>query len=141
METMCVDKPNLYARNCPCRDVLDLVSGKWSALVIGALEESPLRFGRLRKAIEGITQKMLTQTLRDLERDGLLRRTVYATTPPQVEYALTQLGRSVADPLRQIREWSVDHMDEIESARGAYDQRRLALVVVESHPAAAPSRQ
>ena len=127
METSCDDRRDVYARNCPCREVLDLVASKWSALVIGALEGGPMRFGALRRRIEGVTQKMLTQTLRELERDGLLDRTVYPTVPPAVEYALTALGRSVADPLAAIRDWSEQHLDQIKAAREDYDRRQVDL--------------
>jgi DNA-binding HxlR family transcriptional regulator len=123
METTCSDRRNVYARNCPCRDILDLVASKWSALVIGALDDGPTRFGALRRKIEGVTQKMLSQTLRELERDGLVLRTVYPTVPPAVEYALTTLGRSVADPLAAIRDWSERHLDDIEAARERFDRR------------------
>jgi len=127
METSCGDLRDVYARSCPCREVLDLVASKWSALVVGALEDGPVRFGALRRRIEGVTQKMLTQTLRELERDGLVERSVYPTVPPAVEYALTELGRGVAGPLAAIRDWSEGHLDEIRAAREDYDRRREEL--------------
>ncbi len=129
IETACADKRDVYARSCPCRDVLDLVASKWSALIIGALEGGPMRFGALRRRIEGVTQKMLTQTLRELERDGLVDRTVYPTVPPAVEYGLTRLGRSVAKPLAAIRDWSEQHLDEIQAAREEFDRRQVELAV------------
>jgi DNA-binding HxlR family transcriptional regulator len=84
----------------------------------------PVRFGELRRKLDGITQKSLTQTLRNLERDGLVERTVYATIPPRVEYRLTTLGHSASDLLESLREWAEQHMPEILSARAAYESRR-----------------
>ncbi|MEM1331952.1 MAG: helix-turn-helix domain-containing protein, partial [Actinomycetota bacterium] len=107
---------------CPCRDILDLVASKWSALIIGKLEEEPHRFGRLRRAIPGITQKMLTQTLRRLEHDGLVHREVLAQMrPPQVEYSLTDLGRTVTEPLAAMREWTEQHLADVQSARRRFE--------------------
>ncbi|MCP2164812.1 winged helix-turn-helix transcriptional regulator [Goodfellowiella coeruleoviolacea] len=114
---------NVYLRNCPCRDVLDLVANKWTALVLGVLRRRPHRFGELRREVEGISQKMLTQNLRNLERDGLISRTVYPTTPPSVEYALTDLGAEIAAHLVTISEWSQSRYARIRQARAAYDQR------------------
>jgi len=122
MDTPCTrDTRDVYLKQCPCRGVLDMVASKWTALAIGALEDGPRRFGELRRHIEGITQKMLTQTLRTLTRDGLLTRTVYPTVPLRVEYELTPLGRSLVAPLRALREWSEHHIDLIESARADHD--------------------
>ena len=98
-----------------------MVASKWTALAIGALEDGPLRFGELRRQLDGITQKMLTQTLRALTRDGLVTRTVYPTVPMRVEYELTPLGRSVSAPLEALRAWSQLNIDAIQSARAAYD--------------------
>ena len=113
---------DVYSAACPCRDILDLVGSKWSALVIGRLEESPLRFGELRRRIPGITQKMLTQTLRLLERDGLVHRRVLAEKrPPQVEYSLTEVGRSVTGLLAALRDWSEQHLTTVVAARRRFD--------------------
>ncbi|WNV91851.1 helix-turn-helix domain-containing protein [Umezawaea sp. Da 62-37] len=98
-----------------------MVASKWTALAIGALEDGPRRFGEVRRKLEGITQKMLTQTLRTLARDGLITRTVYPTVPMRVDYELTALGRSLVVPLRVLREWSVENIDVIEAARVAHD--------------------
>lgn len=106
-----------YSASCPCRDVLNLVASKWSALIMGRLEDSPFRFGELRRSIPGVTQKMLTQTLRRLETDGLVHREVLPARPPRVEYSLTALGQSATEPLRAIREWSEQHLPEILAAR------------------------
>lgn len=114
---------DLYSAECPCRDILDLVASKWSALIIGKLEEKPYRFGELRRAIPGITQKMLTQTLRGLEHDGLVARTVLAhKRPPQVEYSLTGLGHTVTEPLGAMREWTEQHLPDVRAARLRFDE-------------------
>ncbi len=114
---------DLYSAACPCREILDLIASKWSALIIGKLESEPHRFGRLRRAIPGITQKMLTQTLRRLEGDGLVTRTVIPARPPQVEYALTDLGRSAAEPLSAVRAWSEANLGAIRAARQRFMER------------------
>jgi DNA-binding HxlR family transcriptional regulator len=102
--------------------VLTRIADKWTMLVITLLaEEQKLRFSELRRQIEGVSQKMLTQTLRGLERDGLVTRTVYPTVPVTVEYRLTDLGRSLGETVSAIRTWAYAHMDEIEAARRHYD--------------------
>lgn len=122
VDTPCTsDTRDVYLRQCPCREVLDMVASKWTALTIGALEDGPQRFGEVRRKVEGITQKMLTQTLRTLTRDGLITRTVYPTVPLRVDYELTPLGRSLVAPLRALRDWSEHHIDLIQSARVEYD--------------------
>lgn len=118
-----------YLRGCPSRAVLDVLANKWTMLVIGALAAGPMRFGELRRRLDGITQKMLSQTLRALERDGLVSRTVYPTIPPRVEYAHTDLGRNVGTLLDAIRVWSETHINEILTARAAYDQQAERPVV------------
>lgn len=113
---------DLYSDACACRDILDLVASKWSALVIGKLEEGPHRFGQLRRAVPGITQKMLTQTLRRLEHDGLVHREVLVQMrPPQVEYSLTELGRSITEPLAAIRDWSEQNLPNVRAARRRFE--------------------
>ncbi len=114
---------DLYSAECPCRDVLDLVASKWSTLIIGVLERGPHRFGQLKRAVPGITQKMLTQTLRRLEKDGLVAREVHVQMrPPQVEYSLTELGVSVTKPLAAIRDWSEQHLPDVRRARRRFDE-------------------
>lgn len=109
---------DVYSIDCPCRDVLDLIGSKWSVLVIGRLEEGPHRFGELRRAVPGITQKMLTQTLRRLEEDGMVHREVLAEMrPPRVEYSLTELGETITDPLEAIRIWTEQHLPDVRRAR------------------------
>ena len=112
-----------FSPTCPTRTVLDTIADRWATLIIDLLAAGPRRFGELRRAIGGISQKMLTQTLRTLERDGLVRRTVYATTPPSVEYALTPLGQTLIEPLGALTAWSVQHIADVLSARDAFDAR------------------
>jgi DNA-binding HxlR family transcriptional regulator len=107
------DGHDVYAAQCPCRGVLDLLANKWAALAIGALEDGPLRFGALRRALQGVSPKVLTQTLRRLEDYGFVDRTVYPAVPLHVEYELTALGESVAVPLRAVCTWVENHMDDI----------------------------
>jgi DNA-binding HxlR family transcriptional regulator len=112
-----------FSAACPTRTVLDTIADRWATLIIDLLAAGPRRFGELRRAIGGISQKMLTQTLRTLERDGLVRRTVYATTPPSVEYALTPLGQTLTEPLGALTAWSARHIADVLSARDAFDAR------------------
>lgn len=109
-----------YDAACPTRQVLDHLSGKWTGLVVGRLLERPHRFSELRRAIGGISQKMLTQTLRALERDGLVDREVGAGMPPAVTYSLTPLGHSFADAVVQIRLWTTENFDRVQAARERY---------------------
>ncbi|KQV34590.1 MULTISPECIES: helix-turn-helix domain-containing protein [unclassified Rhizobium] len=108
--------------NCPVRDVLDNIGGKWNTLIIQGLADGPVRFSALRRMIPDISQRMLTQTLRDLQRDGFLTRTVFPTQPPSVEYALTDLGRSFLAVVLQLVTWSTDNHAQIRDARKAYDE-------------------
>jgi DNA-binding HxlR family transcriptional regulator len=113
-----------YARGCPSRDVLDQIGSKWAVLVMGELgRHGPCRFTQLRRQLAGVSEKMLTQTLRTLERDGLLRRTVYPEAPIRVEYELTPLGQTLRGPLKALTEWSVQHIEEVLDAREEYDER------------------
>ncbi|WP_429806750.1 winged helix-turn-helix transcriptional regulator [Ensifer sp. B1-9] len=107
--------------NCPVRDVMDNIGGKWNSLMILSLADGPLRFSQLRRLIPDISQRMLTQTLRDLQRDGYIHRTVYPTQPPSVEYALTDLGRSLLGLLKHFVDWSVENHGAIRAARKVYD--------------------
>ncbi|MGB7193025.1 MAG: helix-turn-helix domain-containing protein [Collimonas pratensis] len=106
---------------CPIRDVLDRIGDAWSVLVLTTVEPGPLRFNQLRRQVEDISQRMLTVTLRHLERDGLVSRTVIPSTPPQVEYALTTMGRSLCLPLKVLADWAGSHQPVIRSARRLYD--------------------
>jgi DNA-binding HxlR family transcriptional regulator len=116
-------KWDVYNEHCPTRVVLDRIADKWTVLIVGALEEKTKRFGELRKEIGGVSQKMLTQTLRGLERDGIVARTVYASVPPKVEYSLTALGRTLVHILEAIHEWSENNIEDVLKARGGYDAR------------------
>ncbi|WP_018234478.1 helix-turn-helix domain-containing protein [Ensifer sp. BR816] len=107
--------------DCPVRDVMDNIGGKWNSLMILSLADGPLRFSQLRRLIPDISQRMLTQTLRDLQRDGYLSRTVYPTQPPSVEYSLTDLGRSFLVVLRLFVDWSLENHAAIRNARAEYD--------------------
>ncbi|MEV0379573.1 helix-turn-helix domain-containing protein [Nonomuraea sp. NPDC050643] len=112
-----------FLQACKPRTVLDLFTGKWTGLVMGALLDGPRRFNELRRMLDGITQKMLSQTLRTLERDGLITRTVYPTIPPRVDYELTRLGRSAMGVLQAIGAWAGEHADEVLASRQSYDER------------------
>ncbi|MFJ8745883.1 winged helix-turn-helix transcriptional regulator [Embleya sp. NPDC127516] len=101
----CGDPVDVYAAACPCRDMLDLLANKWSALALGALEQGPQRFGALRTRLQGISPKVLTQTLRRLEDHGLVHREIYAEVPLRVEYSLTPLGTDACAPLAHLRTW------------------------------------
>uniref|UniRef100_UPI000592A9A3 winged helix-turn-helix transcriptional regulator n=1 Tax=Nocardia concava TaxID=257281 RepID=UPI000592A9A3 len=103
-----------YLRRCPARDILAVLADKWVLLVLGTLrkEGGPIRFNELRRRLDGITQKVLTRTLRDLERDGLVRRTVYPTVPPRVEYTLTDLGADLGQITHAMGQWALRHADE-----------------------------
>jgi DNA-binding HxlR family transcriptional regulator len=115
--------PNVYDANCPTRLVLDLIADKWATLIIGLLiVEQPRRFAALQRQIGGISQKMLTQTLRSLERDGLVKRTVYPQVPPRVEYALTPLGETLCEPIAALIRWSEENIDAVTSAQKRYDE-------------------
>ena len=116
-------KWDVYNEHCPTRIVLDRIADKWTVLIVGALEDKTKRFGELRREIGGVSQKMLTQTLRGLERDGLVTRMVYASVPPKVEYSLTELGRTLVSILDAIRGWSENNIEDVLKARDAYDTR------------------
>ncbi|MFE3073295.1 winged helix-turn-helix transcriptional regulator [Streptomyces sp. NPDC059247] len=106
---------------CEVRQILDRVADKWSLLAIAHLERQTLRFSELRRRIEGISQRMLTVTLRQLERDGLVRRTVHPVVPPRVEYALTPLGATLHTTIQTLVDWTENHQQEIATARATYD--------------------
>jgi DNA-binding HxlR family transcriptional regulator len=110
-------RPNVLSQNCESRQALDRIADKWTCLIVYALLDGPRRHGELKRMIEGISQKMLTQTLRSMEADGLVSRTVVDVIPPHVEYALTPLGRTLSDPLVAICQWAMDHLHEMQAAR------------------------
>ncbi|GAA4720303.1 helix-turn-helix domain-containing protein [Isoptericola chiayiensis] len=110
-----------YLKACPSRTVLDRVADRWTVLVVGALADGPQRFSALAQRVDGVSQKMLTRTLRGLERDGLVQRTVHAEVPPRVEYELTAAGHDVLGPLQALERWTLDHSADVLAAREAYD--------------------
>ena len=114
-------EPTGLSGQCRPRQALDMISDRWTMIVIKALAEGIHRYGALHREIGGISQKMLTQTLRSLERDGLVRRTVYPVVPPKVEYALTPLGETLRQPIAAIGVWAELHMDEVVQARQRHD--------------------
>jgi DNA-binding HxlR family transcriptional regulator len=109
--------------SCRAREVLQRVGDKWSVLVIDLLGQGTMRFSELHRAIDGITARMLTVTLRGLERDGIVTRTIHPVIPPRVEYALTPMGSTLLDTIGQLVAWADSHLPEIEAARAAYDTR------------------
>ena len=114
---------DVYASACPTRQVLDRIGDKWTALIVGLLEDGPKRFSTLQRSIGGISQKMLAQTLRSLERAGLVNRTLYPQVPPRVEYTLTPLGETLCAPIAAIRSWAEEHIDQVTAAQTIYDAR------------------
>lgn len=110
-----------YAAGCPSRRLLDRIGDRWTVLVVGVLEDGPHRFSELRRAVGGVSQKMLTQTLRGLERDGLVTRTVFAEVPPRVEYELTTAGRTLQEPLKALERWSIEHFGQVSASWEQYD--------------------
>ena len=115
----------VYAGPCPARQLLDRIANKWTVMIIGSLAsaDGPVRFTELQRTVTGISQKMLTQTLRDLERDGLVMRQVFAVVPPRVEYTLTPLGHTLDDPLDALSVWAEHHMNAVREARERFDER------------------
>lgn len=125
---------DLIRPDCATRRGLEVISDQWSMLVIVALRHETKRFGQLHAHIMGISKKMLTQTLRALERNGLVKRVVYPVVPPMVEYSLTPLGRTLIDPIWALRDWSEQHIEEVEQARVEYD--RIARTPLQAATAA-----
>lgn len=112
---------DVYSANCPTRKLLDRVADKWSVLILLLLGQEAMRFNALKRRIDGVSQKMLSQTLRSLERDGLLSRTVVATVPVTVTYAITPLGCGLIGSLQSMIDWAETHMDDVASAQRVYD--------------------
>jgi DNA-binding HxlR family transcriptional regulator len=117
---------DVYSRNCPSRQVLDRIGDTWSVLIVVILGDGARRYSELAQRIEGISPKMLTQTLRGLERDGLITRTVHPVVPPRVDYALTDLGHSLLGLVGALEKWAQMHMDDVLAARSSYDARGQA---------------
>jgi DNA-binding HxlR family transcriptional regulator len=117
------DRSSVYDRSCPAHAIIDHLADKWAVLIIGQLANGTMRFAELRRAVDGVSQKMLTVTLRDLERDGLVTRKLYASVPPKVEYSLTPLGASLSDMAGELCHWAEVNMQQILRARQNFDQR------------------
>ncbi|CAN5672801.1 helix-turn-helix domain-containing protein [soil metagenome] len=115
--------PNIDSSRCESRKSLDLIADKWTVLVIRALDGGGQRYGELVRRIDGISKKMLTQTLRELERNGLVRREVGDGRPAPVEYSLTELGETLSLPLGALAEWSMNYLAQVQSAQHRYDGR------------------
>ncbi|BCJ29088.1 helix-turn-helix domain-containing protein [Actinocatenispora sera] len=112
-----------FIAECPSRQVLDTIADKWVTLVLAALDGGPARYSQLSRQIAGVSQKMLTQTLRQLERDGLVDRTVTASVPVRVDYTLTPLGASLVAVIAPLKRWAEQHMPDVRSSRRRYDRR------------------
>ncbi|GAA3818375.1 MULTISPECIES: helix-turn-helix domain-containing protein [Amycolatopsis] len=118
---------DVFARACTSRGVLEHVTGRWGTLALAALAEGPFRFNALRRKVDGVSEKMLAQTLQALERDGFVHREAEPTIPPRVEYSLTPLGAEVAGRLRELIELVEGRVPEVEAARRAYDEAKSAV--------------
>lgn len=114
-------QPDISLSNCGYSKVLDIVSNKWTALVIYAMEDGKIRYGEMLRRVEGISKKMLTQTVRKLERDGLVQRHVTPTVPPSVDYSLTPLGESLLHPMKELRQWGRVNYTQVVEARAVFD--------------------
>jgi DNA-binding HxlR family transcriptional regulator len=114
---------NVMLATCPSRTSLARIANKWTAMIVIALSERRMRFGDLRTTVAGISGKVLTDTLRDLERDGIVARHAYAEIPPRVEYELTALGRTLSEPLGALGRWAEEYFDQVQEARDAFDAR------------------
>lgn len=120
---MTVPAWNVMVATCPSRTSLAKIANKWTAMIVIALSGGPLRFGELRQAVDGISGKVLADTLRDLERDGIVDRTAYDEMPPRVEYELTALGQTLREPLTALGRWAEEYIEDVMSARESYDRR------------------
>jgi DNA-binding HxlR family transcriptional regulator len=121
-----VDTPSVFNEKCGSQRVLDLIANRWTALVIYALAKGTQRYSELQRTVGGVSQKMLTQTLRNLEGNGLVKRQVYPVVPPKVEYTLTPVGQTLIEPLRAICKWAEEHLQELEQARDRHREGQPA---------------
>ncbi|RKT07137.1 HxlR family transcriptional regulator [Streptomyces sp. 3211.6] len=127
-ESVAADLPfDVFARACPSRETLEHVTGRWGSLTVGALRDGPRRFNELRRRVDGVSEKMLSQTLHALERDGIVTREAQPTNPPRVDYELTPLGREIADRLLALIHFVEGSMDEVLGSRQSYDAARGGL--------------
>ncbi|WP_197983183.1 winged helix-turn-helix transcriptional regulator [Sphingomonas sp. CFBP 13728] len=120
--------PNAYAAACPSRIVLDRVADKWTVLLLGILSKRPTRFNQLRREIEGLSQKVLSQTLKNLERDGLVIREAFATVPVTVEYSITPLGATLAEKMEALLHWAEGNVGQVLEAQRRYDKAQTATM-------------
>lgn len=120
-------RPDAYAADCSTRRILDRIGDKWAVLILLLLRGEPMRFNQLRRAVQGISQKMLSQVLKSLERDGLLRRRAIATVPVTVEYSITPLGLTLAEAVDPLRDWAERNLKEVLVAQRRYDAQRKVL--------------
>lgn len=128
--------PDVSSSDAVCgrvNEILARVGDKWTVLVIGTLQQKPRRFSEIKRSVGGISQQMLTRTLKFLERDGMVTRTVHPTVPPQVEYALTDLGHSLSKPVRQLGLWVMEHIEVIEKHRKTFDKRKPPIAPTSAH--------
>jgi DNA-binding HxlR family transcriptional regulator len=120
-------KPNAYSADCPTRQILDRIGDKWAVLILLLLRDEPMRFNQLRRAIEGISQKMLAQVLKSLERDGLIKRRAIPTVPVTVEYSILPLGLTLAAAVDHLRDWAENNLKDVLAAQRRYDAQRKSL--------------
>ena len=120
---MTTDDRYRFSVNCPSRLLFDQIADKWSMMVLTVLDSGPMRFNAIKRELEGVTQKALTQCLRRLERNGLVSRRVIPVSPVAVEYEITPLGRTLQPPFKALYGWTLDHLDEVHAARVAFDER------------------
>lgn len=117
--------PNVYEENCPTRMILDHIADKWTALILWRLTDGPVRFNQLRRDVQGISQKVLSQTLKQMERDGLIDRQAFATVPVTVEYSVTELGHTLAEKVAAISLWAQDNIEQVLAAQAKYDSSTM----------------
>lgn len=125
-------EPRCFSSECPSRTLFDQIADKWSMMVLTVLDDGPQRFNAIRRRLEGVTQKALTQCLRRLERNGLVSRKVISLSPVAVQYQITPLGRTLMQPLRQLHEWTLSKLPDVEAARRVFD----ASSAPDPHPSA-----
>ncbi|MET0125510.1 winged helix-turn-helix transcriptional regulator [Pseudomonas caspiana] len=115
-------KPQCFSSDCPSRALFDQIADKWSMMVLAVLDDGPHRFNAIRRRLEGVTQKALTQCLRRLERNGLVSRQVISFSPVAVQYEITQLGQTLQQPFRELHKWTLDKLPEVEASRLKFDE-------------------
>jgi DNA-binding HxlR family transcriptional regulator len=129
MDTNDLVRWNVYDDRCPTRLALDRIADKWTVLIVGRLATGTRRFGELRREIAGVSPKVLTQQLRELERDGLVTRRIYASVPPKVEYSLTPLGRTLVGLLDAVRVWAETHIETVLEAQQTFDRQAIPPIL------------